>query len=133
MYFLYLRRFLQFCVMPFTARLTANAHLASDADRSTTRARSRKIYREKRKEAQNERKRGIVGRNKRERRKRVTLSSGSSRFLGVQRSLYGQAIFMTKPPGRAEVTREVTRYFRHVTRRYSHSSPGKENDSLRVL
>lgn len=52
-------------------------------------------------------------------------SPGSSYFLGVQRSLYGQAIFMTKPPGRAEVTRKVTRYFRHVTRRYSYSSPGK--------
>lgn len=97
----------------------------------------RKIYSEKKKETQRARKRGATERNKRERRKRETLSSGSSRFLGVQRSLYGQAIFMTKPPGRAEVTREVTRCFRHVihdnTRRYSHSSPGKENDSSRVL
>ena len=55
-------------------------------------------------------------------RKKGTNSPGSSYFLGVQRSLYGQAIFMTKPPGRAEVTRKVTKYFRHVKRRYSYSS-----------
>lgn len=73
-------------------------------------ARSRKIYSKKRKKAE----RSSGEKQKGRRKKETELSSGSSCFLGVQRSLYGQAIFTTKPPGRAEVTREVTRYFRHV-------------------
>lgn len=49
---------------------------------------------------------------------------------GEQRSLYAQAIFTTKPPGRAELTREVTSqlstFYRLPAKRlYVRISPGK--------
>lgn len=114
------REFLQFCVFSFTPRLTANIQLAK---RRGSKHDEGALEKNVRKEG--EKKEVHRRRNKGKGRKKGTEQSGSSYFLGVQRSLYGQAIFTTKPPGRAEVTRKVTRYFRHVTRRYSYSSPGK--------
>lgn len=117
------REFLQFCVLSFTPRLTANVQLAERrGSKHDEGALEKNVRQEGRKKKKVERR----GETRRKGRKKGTEQSpGSSYFLGVQRSLYGQAIFTTKPPGRAEVTRKVTRYFRHVTRRYSYSSPGK--------
>lgn len=117
--------------LPFTPRLPANVHLA---ERRGSKHDEEKYTAEEeeggaRTQTQREAKRRETKGKEEERNALESRVQEASTSSGVQRSLYGQAIFTTKPPGRAEVTREVTRYFRHVIptrRRYSHSPPGKK-------
>lgn len=112
--------------VPFTPRLAANVHLAERrGSKRDEGALGRKTYGAREEGGIEGAGRETGGKEGEAGRGEERSSPGSSYFLGAQRSLYGQAIFMTKPPGRAEVTRKVTRCFRHVTRRYSHSSLGK--------
>lgn len=115
------------CSASFTPRLTANVHLAERRGSKHDEGALEEKYTGARREAA-ERNKREEGRTKRSWVQEALTSSG------VQRSLYGQAIFTTKPPGRAEVTREVTSVLSTCnTRRYSHSPPGKKEWLVKSL